>query len=480
MELVNGTGLDALNFEAMDQAGSLFEVVAVKVGYAIGSDGRLTALPDPVPLATEDEAFGELNAASVRWESDLAPFKPLCDVLVNATAHAPQGATRRFEVGLKFTRPERAGVPDLSPSPQGLNPWMAPSDVAMVEWRKACERVASKPIPAEDVIVKVLTVVGPRHLRKKLLPVRVFWGVIGLATLGLIRRNPWKLTRSGRVESLPVRYELACGGESKVLSMEKFCRRLKQRHWLPGINPHLVRMGVASGEQDQPVAHASHPWNHLGAGFAALWFLKASRIKRLAAPQVERTGAPFTARIFWKQARGKKKAGLPAEGLGSVCRTWHPRLSLVGTPEYPDTFDEEEFPGLPEDFDFRFWNCAPDDQQVPYPEGGETLELYNLCSPNHPASERVAGNTLLRLELPKDRPFLVVKDGAGCFGAKPLNLDTVIVEPEEGRVLLTYRAVMPKTADLLWANLKVQRPSEPDQLGAALALMEKAEEAHGA
>ena len=92
----------------------------------------------------------------------------------------------------------------------------------------------------------------------------------------------------------------------------------------------------------------------------------------------------------------------------------------------------------------------------------------------------MAGNTLLRFELPKDHPFLVVKDGAGRFGAKVLNLDTVIIEPEEGQVLLTYRAVMPKSADLLWANLKVQRPGEPDQLGAALALMENVEEAHGA
>jgi hypothetical protein len=44
---------------------------------------------DAVELSFEDRYFAEPLTSSVRFESDLAPFKPRCDVLVNATAHAP-------------------------------------------------------------------------------------------------------------------------------------------------------------------------------------------------------------------------------------------------------------------------------------------------------------------------------------------------------------------------------------------------------
>ena len=476
MDLINETGLDALNFEGMDPVGELFDVVVVKVGYLLGEGGQLITLPDPVPLATEDEAFGELNEASLRWESDLAPYKPFCDVLVNATACAPKGSSRRFPVGLKLIRPERAGEsPDLPPPPQGLNPWMPPSDSALAEWRQDCQRIKAQPHPAAVLIDKSLVVTGPRVLRKKWLPVRASWGLFRLGSLGLIRRNPWRLTSPGKVASLPLRYELACGGDCKVLSLDNASKRVKRKDRLPGVDSQMLRQAALSGEPDQPIAHASHPGNHLGAGFATLWYLKASKVKQLPAPQVELPGEPFTVSSFWKQAGGKKVVGMTPVGLGAICRTWTPRMERIGIPDYPETFAEDEFPGLPDDFDYRFWNCAPDDQQVPYPEGGETLELTNLCSPDHPAAVRTGGVTLLRFELPKDRPFLVVKDGAGHLGAKPLNLDTIIVEPEESQVLLTYRAVMPKTADLLWAVLKLQKADEPDQLGAVLAMMQKAE-----
>jgi hypothetical protein len=97
----------------------------------------------------------------------------------------------------------------------------------------------------------------------------------------------------------------------------------------------------------------------------------------------------------------------------------------------------------------------------------------NLCAPDHPAARLEGGHTVLRFELPKDRPFLVVKDAQGRFGATALNLDTVIIEPEEGSLLLTYRVAITREAGLQWAVLKIQKPGEPDQLGAMKAWMEQ-------
>jgi len=46
---------------------------------------------EALPLAMADRFDGSPNAGSPVEESDLAPFKPKCDVLVRATAWAPHG-----------------------------------------------------------------------------------------------------------------------------------------------------------------------------------------------------------------------------------------------------------------------------------------------------------------------------------------------------------------------------------------------------
>ena len=57
---------------------------------------------------------------------------------------------------------------------------------------------------------------------------------------------------------------------------------------------------------------------------------------------------------------GAQAGDYPVVGLGAVGRWWQPRLALAGT--YDDSWKQTRWPGLPEDFDFGYWNCAPEDQ----------------------------------------------------------------------------------------------------------------------
>nr|WP_236279892.1 DUF2169 domain-containing protein [Pseudomonas sp. PA-1-3F] len=67
--------------------------------------------------------------------------------------------------------------------------------------------------------------------------------------------------------------------------------------------------------------------------------------------------------------------------FGPVGRSWTPRQGYAGT--YDDNWHATTFPLPPADFDPRFCQCAPEDQQVPYPQGGEPVRLINL-HPEHP------------------------------------------------------------------------------------------------
>lgn len=80
----------------MDAAERLCHVVATRITYdlvtADGVNFRMEPAEAQSPLVLEDMYYGEINKSSLICESDLAPFKPRCDVLlVHANAYAPCG-----------------------------------------------------------------------------------------------------------------------------------------------------------------------------------------------------------------------------------------------------------------------------------------------------------------------------------------------------------------------------------------------------
>ena len=116
--------------------------------------------------------------------------------------------------------------------------------------------------------------------------------------------------------------------------------------------------------------------------------------------------------------------------FGPIGRNWGARPKLAGT--YDQKWIETRVPFFPDDFDDAYFQSAPPDQQMPYPAGGERIELENL-SPGG----------VLAFSLPQDlhRPVIFSRQD-GSEEAVPANVDTVVIEPDEGRFSLTWRAVL--------------------------------------
>ena len=116
-------------------------------------------------------------------------------------------------------------------------------------------------------------------------------------------------------------------------------------------------------------------------------------------------------------------------GLGIVARNWRPRFQWAGT--YDETWRENYFPFLPPDFDDRFFLSAPADQCCAYLRGGERLTLTNAT----PDGRLVFDVPSITMPI-----TLVHRKGSDVFD--PL-LDTLIIEPDLRRFLITWRAAFP-------------------------------------
>src|SRR5262245_12375104 len=71
-------------------------VVVVKGTFAIPETPAPASLAETqLPHALTDEFTGEPATSATTYESDFAPGKPRCDVLLNGTAYAPAGRKAR-------------------------------------------------------------------------------------------------------------------------------------------------------------------------------------------------------------------------------------------------------------------------------------------------------------------------------------------------------------------------------------------------
>ncbi len=118
--------------------------------------------------------------------------------------------------------------------------------------------------------------------------------------------------------------------------------------------------------------------------------------------------------------------------LSAIGRHWQPRMDYAGT--YDDEWRENVFPFLPEDFDDQFHQCAPRDQQIPYPTGGEAVQLVHL----------LPGTRELSFPLPPlDRMGVRILRTDYSTEAPPAHVDTLLFETEAGRFSAVWRASTP-------------------------------------
>lgn len=158
--------------------------------------------------------------------------------------------------------------------------------------------------------------------------------------------------------------------------------------------------------------------NPVGVGFAS----SKPRNEDCKLPNIEYPGRLIKS---WKDRP-------PPAGFGPICAHWQPRAGFAGT--YDDKWQQERFPLLPDDFDERYYQCAPADQQAPrFLAGGESVVLLNLT----PTGQ--LGFTVPRMFLGLETFFYT---GDRQLHDPP-RLHTVIIEPDFPRVSLVWQSALP-------------------------------------
>ena len=173
-----------------------------------------------------------------------------------------------------------------------------------------------------------------------------------------------------------------------------------------------------------PAKHRLEPRNPIGSGFAT----SQRHLEGHALPNVEHPAHLISS---WSSRPA------PA-GFGAIASYWSPRLEWAGT--YGDEWMKRKFPLLPDDFDERFHQCAPLDQQIGRClRGGEEVALDNLSESGH-----------LRFALP--RVYLAFSTRFGNEKVEHrATLQTVVIEPDAARLVMVWQTSLAchHTLDLL-------------------------------
>lgn len=176
--------------------------------------------------------------------------------------------------------------------------------------------------------------------------------------------------------------------------------------------------GGADRAVEDEAARPRDPRNPLGVGFTSA--AEPERIEGVRLPNLEEPESPIAA----PQDR-------PAiAGFGFIGRDWLPRRAFAGT--YDDAWQAERFPFLPADFDDRFYNGAHPALVSARPfKGGETVHVTNVTESGE-----------IGFRLPASPPRVALSIRRTVTEHVPA-LDTVLIEPDHRRVVLTWRVTVP-------------------------------------
>jgi hypothetical protein len=321
MELLNATEMQAGYTMGMRPDGRELLVVVVKGTFEIPKGAEQPELAkEQVPLVEADTFTGEPGLSAPIYESEYAPVKPRCDVLLLGSAYAPHGTTaHRVRVSLRIGH-----------------------------------------------MHKQFDVVGNRVWRSDM--------------FGTAATDPEPFT------VMPISYDAAFGG-------------------LDNLNR-------------DPARHEAYLANPIGRGFYPK--SKGSQIDDKPLPNTEEPGKPV----------GSPEGTYTPMGFGPIGRAWQPRPQYAGT--YDQDWIDNVFPFLPSDFDDRYYQSAPLDQQIDYLRGDEEVTLLNLTPQEETA-----------FRLPKrDVPITFYLKN---YEQKEVDAvgDTLLIEPDLGRFMILWRASLP-------------------------------------
>ena len=164
----------------------------------------------------------------------------------------------------------------------------------------------------------------------------------------------------------------------------------------------------------------------------------------IASEERNPVGCGFTGRRKAKEVQGEPLPNLEDPGhliqspgdtppptcFAYVAPSWQPRRSFAGT--YDEAWQKTRAPYLPTDFNPRFFNMAhPDLVYTGYVQGGEPVQITGV-SP--------AGPLVFNLPLVGLAASVRVRNRIERPG---FNLETVLIEPDNKSLSLTWRAAMP-------------------------------------
>lgn len=163
--------------------------------------------------------------------------------------------------------------------------------------------------------------------------------------------------------------------------------------------------------------HGCERRNPVGVGFRAN--PRASDAVDTPLPNLEDPRAPLSA---WNDRP-------PPIGLGFVGRSWLPRLGFAGT--YDARWLAEVAPFLPQDFDLRYFQAAPSDQQFRRFSGGQVVKVLGTRRSGPWVARIPDVSSTVRFRFRKRE---VVQQAV---------LDTVMVDCDADELVLTWRASTP-------------------------------------
>lgn len=216
----------------------------------------------------------------------------------------------------------------------------------------------------------------------------------------------------------------------KVADLEKRVAVFGRRTWVGGFSPRIsepepfekvplkfeLAFGGVDPEPQDELKPDFEPRNPVGKGLVPRNSKRGTADTEL--PQLEDPE---------QLIRSPKDRPVPA-CFAAICPHWEPRKSWAGT--YDEAWMANRAPYLPTDLDPRFFLCAPANQVVPgFLKGGEPVELQGV-SPQ--------GSQSFHLPI-VDLQIAFRFDGK--TNAPESTLDTAIIEPDQSRLSLVWRAV---------------------------------------
>jgi hypothetical protein len=186
----------------------------------------------------------------------------------------------------------------------------------------------------------------------------------------------------------------------------------------------LVWERAFGGIQEFPDRVLAAELNPVGVGFVT--GRHAEELVGLPVPNLEEPTTPLE----------RQGQNLTPACFAPTAAHWMPRRAFAGT--YDEKWQRKRAPYLPADFDRRFLQCAaPELTFDRYLQGTEPVEIRG-ATPDGPIS----------FSLPAAALQIDVKIG-GSIEHPVANLETVLIEPDDNRLCLTWRAALPCDRSIL-------------------------------